>query len=119
MCAIAGGLVGGVLAAVTGATLAIIIASAVVFAMIAAFIGRRVWRTSQWRALCIAIPAGTPAEIVEALLGAPTARIDLFPSGNEATTHLFEPAVYVPLKMRRSIACDFDAQQQLLAMRRL
>jgi hypothetical protein len=85
---------------------------------LATLAGWQTWRILRWQTVRAALPLGITAATVEARLGPPTARLDLFDAAGGATiTYLFQPGVYAPLRLTVSVACDFDAKQRLLAIR--
>ncbi|MFL9872863.1 hypothetical protein [Paraburkholderia megapolitana] len=97
----------------------IVAVSALVCAFIGALLGWRMRTARRWRALRSAIPDGTSAATVEALLGAPGGRIDLFPSGSAATTWTYSPAAYAPADFNAYIAIDFDDSDRVIAVRKI
>jgi hypothetical protein len=118
LCAVAGAIVGTALAVGMRQTPAGF-AAPLVFAAAGVMAGRLLWHRWQWQALGAAVPVGTHADAVARLLGPPSASIDLFGDGDAVTTHVFKPAVYAPARFNGALACDFDAQDRLLALRPL
>ncbi|MCE4226029.1 hypothetical protein HCU64_19955 [Methylobacterium sp. C25] len=66
-----------------------------------------------------ALPAGTPAEQIEALLGEPNGRIDLSGDGPAVTTWTYRAALIPSAGHSIPLAVDLDAKDRLVAIRRL
>jgi hypothetical protein len=119
LCAVLGAVLGSALIAGLREKTPAVLATPLVLAAAGVMAGRSLWRKWQWQALGAAIPVGTHADAVARLLGPPSASIDLFTDGDAVATHVFKPAVYAPARFNSSLACDFDVQDRLVAMRRL